>query len=57
VTCGFEPEACVRPCYDDYLAAEVVRGEGQSRELRDEERAYEVLGTGRWSAEVQFLDG
>lgn len=45
-----EPNVCSG--YDDCLAAEVGLRVGQSRELRDEERADEVLGTGRWSMEV-----
>jgi hypothetical protein len=50
VSCSLESKTCVRSGYDECLAAEVCFGVGQGRELGDEERADEVLRTGRWSA-------
>jgi hypothetical protein len=52
VSCSLESKTCVRSGYDECLAAEVCFGVGQGRELGNEERADEVLRTGRWSAEV-----
>lgn len=51
MSCSLESKTCVRSGYDECLAAEVCFGVGQGRELGDEERADEVLRTGRWSAE------
>lgn len=52
MSCGFEAETDVASGYDDGLPAKVGGGVGKRRELGDEERADEVMGTERLSAEV-----